>query len=134
MTKMKIIWKSEAADRQEWVVDRGNPAWDISYGVEKATDWGWPEFLKRFDAFSPSAWRAIVWTLRKRDEPRLRLEFVQVDWSEYRWFIQCPRCEEWITVADLSDQTHECPLGEDDESDAEADEAPKAGDEPAPEA
>lgn len=133
--KMKIAYKPDAADRQEWVVDRDNPAWDICYGTEKATDWGWIEFLRRFDGFSASAWRGLIWVLRKRDEPRLRLEHVEIDWSEVGWTLQCPGCEEWITVADVSTQTHKCASADPDGADdvAESGEPEKAG-EPDPEA
>lgn len=123
--KMQITWKSEAADGREWVVDRGNPAWDIAYATEKATDWGWLEFIQRLDGMSVVAWRALLWALRKQDEPRLKLEFVEInDWSEIALNIQCPACEEWTSTL----VEHECTFPDPEpEADLEVDEQ-KAGD------
>lgn len=123
--KMKIIYKPDAADRQEWVVDRGNPAWDVSYPVEKATDWGWLEFLQRMDAMSSIAWRALLWALRKQNELRLPLEAVEIDWTQIDFLVLCPGCEAWVAP-----QGHDCDLSAlvVEEPDAEPEvEAPKAG-------
>lgn len=132
--KVQIVYKPGAADEQKWVLDRHNPSWDVSYPVEKATDWGWLEFLKRLDSMSPTAWRALIWALRKKDETRLRLEWVEInDWSEIDMLVQCFACEDWISHGG----DHECPaLSEDDEPEVEAEEPKskkKAGD-PDPEA
>lgn len=126
--KMQITYKPEAAEPREWVVDRGNPSWDISYVTEKATDWGWVEFLERLDGISPRAWQALLWALRKRDEPRLRLEWVEIDdWSEIEYRIQCPGCDEWLLVQE--GELHECasPASETDESAAEVEPPAKSG-------
>lgn len=130
--KWQIVYRPGHADEQKWVVDRNNPAWPISYPVEKATDWGWLEFIKRIDAMSPTAWRALLWALRKQDEPRLQLEYVEIDdWNDIDLRVECLRCGEFKE----SRGTHECALPEpedDEQPDAEAEE-PKAGD-PDPEA
>jgi hypothetical protein len=128
--KMKVIYKPELRAHQEWVVDRGNPDWNISYPVETATDWGWIEFVRRLDGMSPSAWRALIWALRKIDEPRLRLDAVEIDFAEIDFEIMCPLCE----VFD-DPRTHECDFAAidaadedeaDDASDAKAADSPEA--------
>lgn len=114
--KMQIVYRPGKADEQKWIFDRQNPSWDVSYPVEKATDWGWLEFLKRLDAMSPTAWRALLWALRKRDEPRLKLEFVEIDdWAEIDLRIQCFKCEEWVSPQ----VEHECALAESEDDDAQ---------------
>lgn len=122
MLKMRIVYKPDAADRQEWVIDRDNPPWDVAYAVEKATDWGWPEFLRRLDGISPSAWQALLWALLKRDVGRLQLEAVEInDWTELQRHFQCAACEEWVSfTADV----HECPEPE-PEPEATAEDEPK---------
>lgn len=129
--KMQISWKPEAADRREWVVDRGNPAWDIAYATEKATDWGWLQFIERLDGMSVVAWRALLWALRKRDEQRLKLEWVEIDdWSEIDLKIQCPACEDWISTT----VDHECTFPDPEpEAEVRVEAEEKAGD-PDPEA
>jgi len=122
--KMKIIWTPEARAKQEWIVDRGNPAWDISYPVEKVTDWGWLEFLQRMDAMSSIAWRALLWALRKQEELRLPLEAVEIDWAVIDFLVLCPGCNGWVEP-----QGHDCDLSalvvEEAVAEPEA-EAPKA--------
>jgi hypothetical protein len=126
--KMQIVYKPGAADEQKWVLDRHNPAWNVSYPVETATGWGWLEFLNRFDQMSPSAWRALLWALRKQDEQRLQLEWVEInDWTEIDFRFQCPLCKEWVRSLD----DHGCAGQPDvDEQPAEVDEpkTKKAGD------
>jgi hypothetical protein len=121
---MQIVYRSGHADEQKWIFDRQNPSWDVSYPVEKVTDWGWLEFLKRLDAMSPTAWRALIWALRKADEPRLKIEYVTIDdWSELDLRIQCFRCEEFVRP----DGDHECPI-QADEDDEQADIEVEVGD------
>jgi len=128
--KMKVIYKPEAATEREWIVDRANPDWSVSYPVETETGWGWLEFVSRLDGMSSIAWRALLWALRKEDgEPRLRPEWVQVAWSELDLRLQCPRCEEWAVP-----QGHECEVpGPPEATEPVADEPEKDG-ETAPEA
>lgn len=122
--KMKVLYKAENADRREWIVDRGDPAWNVSYPVEKATDWGWLQFLERLDGMSPTAWRALVWALRKQDEHRLSLESVEITWTDIDILVLCPGCEEWVAP-----QGHECDyaaiLAELPEEDAPTEDGPK---------
>lgn len=103
----KVIYHPEGGSPREWVVDLLNPAWDITYATEKATDWPWAVFRDKLQQESAIALRALLWTLRKRDEPKLAIESVQPDLSEIDYAAQCPRCEGWVTTAD--DDTHECP-------------------------
>lgn len=105
--KMKVIWKPEGAQPREWVFDRGNPQWDIIFATEKATDWPWVPFLERLDSHSAIAWQALLWVLRKRDEQRLRLEWVEIDdWSQIAMEVECPGCGGWINAQ----SDHECDL------------------------
>lgn len=79
---MKIIYKPEGGSKREWDLDPGNPAWDVTYGTEKATEWPWGEFADKLAKGSSIALQALIWVLRKRDEPRLQLSSVTPTWSE----------------------------------------------------
>lgn len=100
---MKIIYTPEGASKQEWVIDLQNPAWDLTFATEKATDWPWAEFVGRIENQSAIAWRALLWALRKRMEPKLTLESVVPNMDELDFEGQCPRCSEWVV-----DEFHSC--------------------------
>lgn len=78
----KIIYTPEGGSKRVWDFDPDNPAWDVAFATEKATGWPWAEFSQRLVQGSYIALRALVWTLRKRDEPRLELDSVQVTLAE----------------------------------------------------
>lgn len=109
MSKMlfKVIYKPEGGSPREWTIDLVNPAWDVTYTVEKATDWPWGVFRERLTQESAVALRALLWTLRKRDEPKLALDSVRPDGDEVEFAAQCPQCDTWITTED--DSEHTCP-------------------------
>lgn len=77
-SKIKLVYKPEGATPREWVISTEKPAWDLQFNTEKATGWPWAEFCARMANGSAIAMQALVWTLRKRDEPRLQLESVEV--------------------------------------------------------
>jgi hypothetical protein len=77
-----VIYTPDGASPREWSVDFDNPAWDLLYATEKATDWPWNEFTARLQNGSGIALRALIWTLRKRDQTKLDLAGVQVTWGE----------------------------------------------------
>jgi hypothetical protein len=74
--KVKVIYTPEGGTRREWVVDLDNPAWDLQFSTEKTTGWAWGEFLDRWDKSSAIAVRALIFALRKRDEPKLTIDAV----------------------------------------------------------
>lgn len=78
----KIIYTPEGGSKREWHLDPANPAWDVAFATEKATGWPWGEFAQRMTQGSYIAYRALIWTLRKRDEPRLELDSVQITMAE----------------------------------------------------
>lgn len=80
---MKITYKPEGGSQQVWDVDMENPPWDVTFATEKATGWPWLEFTEeKLAKGSVIALQALVWALRKRSEPNLRLEAVQPRWGE----------------------------------------------------
>ena len=79
---IRLVYAPEGGSKRTWEIDLDNPAWDITYATEKATDWPWGEFSERISKGSVIALRALLWILRKRDEPRLPLESVTVLFSE----------------------------------------------------
>jgi len=81
-TMVRIVYTPEGGSKREWSIDMDNPPWDITYGVEKATNWAWSEFGDRLANTSVIALRALIYILRKRDEPRLEIDSVQVLFSE----------------------------------------------------
>ena len=103
----KVIYTPEGGSPREWVIDLVNPAWDLTYSTEKATDWPWGVFREKLQQESAVALQALLWVLRKRDEPKLVIESVRPDMSEVDFAAQCPACEEWVTTAD--DREHDCP-------------------------
>lgn len=124
----KLIYSPEGGSRREWVIDLQNPAWDITFATEKATDWPWGVFVGRLQNSSGIAVRALLWVLRKRDEPRLSIESVKPNMDELDFAGQCPDCEEWVSTEDEDD--HLCPDSEDaPATPSDGDEQP-AGSEP----
>jgi len=81
-SKVKIIYTPDGGSKRTWEVDLENPPWDITFNTEKVTGWPWVEFSEKLGKMSVIALRALIWTLRKRDEPRLDLESVTVMFSE----------------------------------------------------
>ncbi len=117
----KVIYTPEGGSPREWEIDLVNPAWDLTYATEKATDWPWAVFRDKLQQESAIALQALLWALRKRDEAKLAIDSVRPDMDELDFAAQCPTCEEWVTTADGGE--HDCP---------EPDEEPEA--EPDPEA
>jgi hypothetical protein len=103
----KVIYKPEGGSTREWTIDLSNPPWDVTSATEKATDWPWAVFRERLGRESALALQALLWTLRKRDEPRLALDSVRPDMDEIDYAAMCPECGTWITSDD--DARHECP-------------------------
>lgn len=116
---MKIIYTPEGASKQEWVIDLQNPAWDLTFATEKATDWPWATFVERIQNQSAIAMRALLWVLRKRTEPRLTLEAVVPNFDELDFAAQCSRCEAWFDTED-----HSCLRADSDASDEPAEATP----------
>lgn len=79
---MKIIYTPDGGSRRTWDLDPNNPPWDVTYGTEKATGWPWEEFTDKLSKASVIALQALIWTLRKRDEPRLGIDSVQPSWGQ----------------------------------------------------
>lgn len=79
---VRIVYTPEGGSKREWSFDMENPPWDVTYGTEKATNWAWSEFGDRLANASVIALRALIYILRKRDEPRLDIDSVQVLFSE----------------------------------------------------
>lgn len=99
----KLIYTPEGGSRREWLLDLNNPAWDITFATEKATDWPWGVFVERIHNQSAIALRALLWVLRKRDEPRLALESVVPNMDELDFAGLCPQCKEWVENEDHED-------------------------------
>lgn len=91
MPKLIVKWTPETGSEREWFVDVRVPGWDVMSQTEKATDWEWPLFVDKIVSGSAIATRALLFVLRKRDEPRLQLESVtyagpseiavEIDWE-----------------------------------------------------
>ena len=123
MTKslFKVIYTPEGGSPREWVIDLVNPAWDVTYTIEKTTDWPWGVFRERLGQESAIALQALLWALRKRDEPKLALSSVRPDGDEIDYAATCPECGTWVTTTDVD--VHECPDGGPVESPAEGGES-----------
>lgn len=107
---MKLIYTPEGGSAREWIIDMQNPAWDVTFGTEKATDWPWAEFRDRLFKDSAVATRALLWVLRKRTETKLVIDSVQPNGDELSWEGQCPDCEQWLGDDDVdAEGGHDCP-------------------------
>jgi len=82
MSKIRIVYTPEGGSKRSWEIDNENPPWDVTFATEKATGWPWGEFSQKLGQASVIALRALIWTLRRRDEPRLDIDSVQVLFSE----------------------------------------------------
>jgi len=116
----KLIWKPEGASPREWAFNLGKPPWDLRVQTEKVTDWPWGVLQERFLNDSGIAMQAVLWVLRKRDEPKLALPSVIPDFDELEYEVLCPDCETWSSS---DEDEHEC--AEADAEPADEDEAPK---------
>ena len=103
---MRIIYTPEGGSKREWDVDLANPAWDVMSQTEKITDWPWDDFRDRLGRQSGIALQALLYVLRKREEPKLALASVTPDMDELDFDVQCPRCKDWLGD---DPQAHECP-------------------------
>jgi len=81
---MRLVYTPEGGSKRSWTIDLENPAWDITFTTEKVTGWTWFEFSTKLSTNSVIALRALLWVLRKRDEPKLQLESVEVLFSEVK--------------------------------------------------
>lgn len=81
-SKMILKWNPEGGSKREWTVDLARPAWDVAFQTEVATGWPWDVFVDKLALNSAVALRALLFTLRKRDEARLAIESVEVDFGE----------------------------------------------------
>lgn len=83
MDMARVIYTPEGGSKRTWEIDLDNPPWDLTYNTERATGWPWLEFTEKLAGASAIAMRAMVWTLRKRDEPKLNIDAVQVTLAEF---------------------------------------------------
>ncbi len=99
--KATLVYKPEGGSVRRWTFDPENPAWDLAYVAEKETDWPWAKFGARLEEGSYIALRALVYAFRKRDEPRLTIEAVQVTLGELDFEVEDePAAEPAAEVAD----------------------------------
>lgn len=82
MAKSRVIYKPEGGSRRAWEMDPENPPWDVMFNTEKETGWPWGEFAEKLSKGSAIALRALIFTLRKRDEPRLTIDAVTITLDE----------------------------------------------------
>lgn len=80
--KIKITYRPEGGSVRSWTIDTENPGWDVMFSTEKVTGWPWMVFAERLGNVSAIALQALLFTLRKRDEPRLELDSVRPELSE----------------------------------------------------
>lgn len=82
MSSAKIFYTPDGGSKREWTVDLENPAWDVAYNTEKVTGWPWQVFAERLSQSSHIALQALIFTLRKRDEPKLEVGAVTPSLAE----------------------------------------------------
>lgn len=92
-TNVTLTYKPEMGSPQSWTFDLENPPWDVTFGTEKATGLAWAEFGERLGKMSVVALRALVFVLRKRNEPRLEIDAVTIQFSEVELEIHDPEPE-----------------------------------------
>lgn len=81
-TKVRLVWTPAMGSQQEWTFDALKPQWDVASKTEIATGWPWDTFRDKLAQESAIAYRAILWALRQRAEPRLDLESVEANFDE----------------------------------------------------
>lgn len=96
----KLIWTPEGGSKREWTFNLANPSWDLTFATEKATDWPWAQFRDRLMNESAIAVQALLWVLRKRDEPRLSMDSVRPSMDELDFQARCPECDQWVDGED----------------------------------
>lgn len=78
----RVVYTPEGGSRREWTIDWENAPWDLRTQTERLTGWPWIEFTERMQQGSGIALDALVFVLRKRDEPRLAPDAVRVELNE----------------------------------------------------
>lgn len=81
-TKVKLTYTPEGGSKREWTIDLENPSWDLAFVTEKETSWPWRVFAERLGDSSHIALRAMIFALRKRDEPKLQIDSVTPSLNE----------------------------------------------------
>lgn len=79
---IRVRYTPEGGSERTWLVDCENPAWDLNFATEKATGDPWADLITRVFKKSYPAIQALLWALRKRDEPRLTLDAVRFDYGK----------------------------------------------------
>lgn len=128
-SNFKLTWTPEGGSKREWSFNVNNPGWDIRVQTEKATGWPWVTFYDRLTDGSALAMQALLWVLRKRDEPKLALHTVEPDFDELEPVFRCPDCRRWLAADDSDDEGNHGCTGKDAEPAADKAEE-TAGDEP----
>lgn len=73
---VRVNYSPEAGSKRSWVIDFDNPPWDVMKQACKQAGCGWSTLQVRLADTDPEAWQAMIWVLRKRDEPRLEFDSV----------------------------------------------------------
>lgn len=117
----KLTWNPEGGSKREWSFNMKNPPWDVRVQTEKATDWPWAQFQNKLLNDSGIAMQALLWVLRKRDEPKLSLDAVEPDFDELDPKFLCSDCKQWLGEDDTDDEgDHNCPGKDAEDEPAEA--------------
>jgi hypothetical protein len=92
--------------------------------MEKATGLTWPQILVGLNTGQMQATRVVVWIMRKRHNPRIRLEEIEFSYGEYHLKDPDFHPDYWIPEGDDDVLISEDGVGSDDEP--ENSEDPKA--------
>jgi hypothetical protein len=78
---IRLRYTPEGGSERVWLVDCENPAWDLNTQTYKATGDAWEDFITHVMKKSYLDIAALLWVLRKRDEPRLALDSVRFEYG-----------------------------------------------------
>jgi hypothetical protein len=128
-------------EHERLLVDPGKLLLSETIAAEKATGLTWPQIWVGVNAGQAQSIQAVVWLMRKRSNPRLRLSEVEFSMEDYRLKDPDFLPDYWIpeegeNPADPPESVTEAALVDrafEPETDSEP-EAPKAQDQPAAEA
>lgn len=120
--------QAEGDDPEDLLFDPGKIMVSETIAMENATKWAWPQILAGVNAVSGTAIRAAVWVLRKRGNPRLKLDEVEFNMGDFTLLDPDEMEEYWVLAKDndpeegtiwVGDDAPELPVNtEDDDTEA----------------
>lgn len=100
LTNRQLLRIEIGGEVEDLLFDPGKMLLSETIAVEKATQWSWPQIIAGLNAGAVQAIRGVVWVMRKRSNPRLKIDDVEFSMEAYT--LLDPDEEEgyWVLASD----------------------------------